>query len=85
MEDKKIVDIEETNEVVEDEKKESFFTKAKKTIKKHGKLLIGGAIATAGLIGYLAGKKQSGSSDAIDAEWEFTDDSDSTETTEEEA
>lgn len=70
MENNKMIEIEETEEVVEVAQESSakkFFDKAYAGFKKHGKKIAGAAIIGAvGLAGYVLGKKSSGSDDYYD-------------------
>ena len=64
-EEKKIEDVEVIDEVeiVEEEQKESFFTKIKTGAKKHGKkIAVGAAMITAGVLGYKLGQNSTNDS-----------------------
>lgn len=85
MEEKKIVDIEETIEVKESKIK-NFGSKVVNGVKKHGKtILMIGLAGVAGAAGYALGHKTlNGDSDAESVEWNDVTDGNSEETNTEE-
>ena len=84
MEDKKVIEIENTEDVIEEEEfieeKESLLNKSKRVIRNNKKkILAAGALLVTGVIGFALGARSDDDPDVIDGECEEIDDDEASE------